>query len=101
VFKTAGIFLLILALMGVTMFSSETLSGEVKSLDLQSKEISCASCALTIKNTVSKMPGVMKVDVSAGTKTIHVEYDDSRVTVGQIIHKINSAGFKVEGAPRI
>jgi Cu+-exporting ATPase len=95
-FKTPGIFLLMLTVMGLTTFLSELLTGNVKSLDLQSKDISCASCALTVKRSVSKMDGVMKADVSAGTKMIHVEYDDSKLTDSQIKKKINSVGFKVE-----
>lgn len=42
------------------------------------------------------MPGVIKVDASASTKKIHVEYDDSKVTDSNIIQKINSLGFNVE-----
>lgn len=95
-FKTAGIFFLITVTIGVSILSSEAVPGEVKSLDLQSKDISCASCALTVKKAVSKMPGVIKVDASASMKKIHVEYDDSKVTDSNIIQKINSLGFNVE-----
>lgn len=96
VFKSAAKLLLIMVTIGVTIFSSEVFPREVKSLDLQSKDISCASCALTVKKAVSKMTGVIKVDVSASTKKTQVEYDDNKVKDTTIIEKINSLGFKVE-----
>ena len=95
-FRTAGLFFVIITIVGITFYSSESLSGEVKSLDLQSKDIRCGSCALTIKRAVSEMDGVKKADVSASQKRIHVEYDQGKVTENQIIKKINDAGYKVE-----
>jgi copper chaperone CopZ len=78
------------------IFLSEGFPGEYRSLDLRSGDIACISCALRIKKTISKMEGVSKVEVSAGTKQIHVEYEEEKVTERQIIRKVSDLVFRVE-----
>jgi len=90
------LFVLMMSIAGVTMLASESLSNKVKFLDLESRDIRCGSCALTIKRAVNKVDGVKRVDVSTSTKGIHVEYDEDRVTENQIMEKIIDAGFSVE-----
>ena len=40
--------------------------------------MSCASCAMTIENAVSKMPGVDKASVNLATEIMTVEANDQR-----------------------
>lgn len=87
--------LLVITVIMIT-FSFVAFSGELKSLDLQSKDIACPACALSIKRAINAMEGVKQVKVSAGTKKIHVEYDSGNVTENQIIQKITGLGFKVK-----
>ena len=80
----------------VAIFPFKALSGDFKSLNLQSNDIECVSCALNIKNNVSKITGVKKVEVSASAKKIHLEYDGDMVSENQIMQRIKSLGFKIE-----
>lgn len=89
------LFLMMAIIVGMAL-SPVAVSGAVRSLDLQSGDLLCVSCALNIKSTVSRMQGVKDIKVSASAKTIHVKYDDSKVSEEQIIKKIRDLGFKAE-----
>ena len=54
--------------------------------------MSCASCAMTIENAVSKIPGVDKVSVNLATEIMTVEANDS-VTPEDIAKVVDSVGY--------
>ena len=54
--------------------------------------MSCASCAMTIENAVSKMPGVDKVSVNLATEIMTVEANDS-VTPEDIAKVVDGVGY--------
>lgn len=54
--------------------------------------MSCASCAMTIENAVSKIPGVDKVSVNLATEIMTVEANDS-VTPEDIAKVVNGVGY--------
>ena len=54
--------------------------------------MSCASCAMTIENAVSKMPGVDKASVNLATEIMTVEASDS-VTPEDIAKVVDGVGY--------
>lgn len=54
--------------------------------------MSCASCAMTIENAVSKMPGVDKASVNLATEIMTVEANDS-VTPEVIAKVVDGVGY--------
>ena len=54
--------------------------------------MSCASCAMTIENAVSKMPGVDKASVNLATEIMTVEANDS-VTPEAIAKVVDGVGY--------
>ncbi len=54
--------------------------------------MSCASCAMTIENAVSKMPGVDKASVNLATEIMTVEANDS-VTPEDIAKVVDGVGY--------
>ena len=54
--------------------------------------MSCASCAMTVENAVSKMPGVDKASVNLATEIMIVEANDS-VTPEDIAKVVDGVGY--------
>ena len=74
----------------------EALSGDLKSLTLESDDIQCVSCALTIKRQIGKIQGVAAVEVSARTKRIHVKYDGTTLSDKEIMRKLTALGYRAK-----
>jgi copper chaperone CopZ len=80
----------------IMTFSLTAFSGELRTLELYSKNIACSSCALHIKKIVGRMEGVKEIKVSSVNRKIHVQYDSSMISEDLIIRKINDLGFEVK-----
>jgi Cu+-exporting ATPase len=48
------------------------------------KGMHCATCALSISNTLYKKEGIKKADVNYGTEKAVIEYDPDKITVNEI-----------------
>ncbi len=55
--------------------------------------MSCATCPITVKAAMSKVPGVRSVDVDFKTKTATVTYDRSLTTPDAIAAASTNAGY--------
>ncbi|WP_087037062.1 heavy metal translocating P-type ATPase [Thermococcus litoralis] len=57
--------------------------------------MSCASCAKTIEVALKELEGVKDVKVNLATETAYVKFDESKVSITQIIRAIESVGYGV------
>lgn len=59
------------------------------------ENVSCVTCAPIVKRTLSRLPGVNRVDVSerAGATTATVSFDDGLVTPEALTVAVTNAGF--------
>ena len=57
------------------------------------KGMHCATCALTIKNTLSKEDGVLNCDVNFGTEKAKIEYDPQKTSISELSKKIEPLGY--------
>lgn len=59
--------------------------------------ISCQHCASTINGTLGALNGVEQVTTDVPTKTVHLRYRPSEVSVARVIATLDSVGYPVEG----
>lgn len=55
--------------------------------------MTCVSCVPIVKGTLSAVPGVTKVVVSAQTASAVVTFDDQKATADALITAVTNAGF--------
>ena len=53
----------------------------------------CAMCPVTVKEALSKVPGVRKIEVSLAKKDAIVTFNDSKTTVGALTAATRNAGY--------
>lgn len=58
------------------------------------KGMTCSACESHVYNSVCKLPGVEKVEISLLTNSMNVEFDETKVDDVQIIKAVNSAGYQ-------
>jgi len=75
-----------------TVISGSALAAS-RRVTLAVQNMTCAVCPITVKKALEHVSGVQKVKVDYASRTATVEFDDSAVTVDQLIEATNSAGF--------
>ena len=58
----------------------------------------CATCAITIQNTLRKIPGVLSAEVNFANEKAYVEYDANKAGIRQLHRAISDVGYRVKGA---
>jgi len=59
-------------------------------------DISCEHCERTITNALTPISGVRTVNVDIPGKQVHIDYDDSRVSVDQMKDVLQEEDYPVE-----
>lgn len=54
----------------------------------------CATCPITVRLVLRRLPGVHEAAVSAATKRAMVVYDPRRVTPARMVRAITDAGYR-------
>jgi mercuric ion binding protein len=78
-------FLVCVALSGVALAASRTVTLDVKNM-------TCAVCPITVKKALEGVAGVQQVSVSYADKTATVQFDDA-TTVNQLTEAPKNAGY--------
>ncbi|MCQ5374460.1 MAG: heavy metal translocating P-type ATPase [Candidatus Methanomethylicia archaeon] len=55
----------------------------------------CTACAASIEKSLSRIDGVRSVEVSFGSNSAFVEYEDDKVNLRRIAKAVEDAGYKV------
>lgn len=61
--------------------------------DFKVTVMTCAACSSRVERVLSKMEGVTKAEVNLATEDLHIDYDDSKLKIQDIIGKIEKAGY--------
>lgn len=79
----------------VVMASTLTASAwaATKTVTLSVPGMTCAACPITVKNALSKVPGVEKTEVSFEKKEAVVTFDDSKTNVEVLTKATKDAGY--------
>jgi len=64
--------------------------------EIKVKGMTCGSCAVAVKQALTKSKGVKSADVSVEKALAAVVYDDAQVTESQLRQAIDKTGFKAE-----
>ncbi|MBI2712905.1 MAG: mercury resistance system periplasmic binding protein MerP [Rhizobiales bacterium] len=72
--------------------SSAAFAGE-RTVTLAVQNMYCDACPLTVKKSLSAVPGVLKAVVSYKDKTAVVTYDDSKADVKALTAATTNAGY--------
>lgn len=56
--------------------------------------MTCAACATRIEKSLKKLNGVINANVNLALEKANVEYDSSSISIGEMIKKIESLGYK-------
>ncbi len=56
--------------------------------------MSCGHCEIAMQDAIRKLPGIKKAKASKRKKEAAVEYDETLVTLEQIIEAINATGYE-------
>ncbi len=62
--------------------------------NLKIEGMTCAACAKAVERTSKKLPGVNEASVNFATEKLHIDFDESKVSMSQIQGAIEKAGFK-------
>lgn len=68
-----------------------TASQQVVTLDVQS--MTCATCPITVRKSLTRLDGVSKAEVSYKNKTAVVTYNPQKITVDQLTLATTHAGY--------
>jgi Cu+-exporting ATPase len=68
---------------------------EKKKAELKISGMHCATCAITIEESLAKLNDVTHAQVNFGTDTAHVEFDPSKVTLKELEKAVKDAGYEV------
>ena len=55
--------------------------------------MSCSACPITVKESLTKVPGVSKADVSFDKKQAVVTFDDAKTSVQKLTKATEDAGY--------
>ena len=81
--------LALLALLAAAPFAS----AKQQTVQLTVPTMDCATCPITIKTALSKVPGVTKVQVSYAKREAIIVYDDTRATVADLKKATEDVGY--------
>jgi len=68
---------------------------EKKKAELKITGMHCATCAVSIEESLSKINSVESAQVNFGTDSAHVEFDPKKVSLGEIEKAVKEAGYDV------
>ncbi|NOR52271.1 MAG: heavy metal translocating P-type ATPase, partial [Gammaproteobacteria bacterium] len=67
--------------------------GEVRSIHLLIEGIHCAACLWLIERSLQPMAGVVKANVNLSGKRLHLEWDNERLKLSDILQKLAKIGY--------
>ncbi|WP_440949428.1 heavy metal translocating P-type ATPase [Methanosphaerula subterraneus] len=74
---------------------------ETKKAELQVSGIHCATCAVTIEESLAAVPGVEKAEVNIATNTATVHYDQGKTDLAALEGAVTGAGYGVVRAEAV
>ena len=84
------------AALSAMLFAGGSAFAAEKTITLNVKGMTCASCPYMVKKSLTKVDGVKKVDVTLKTKLAVVTFDDAKTTVEAMTNATFEAGFPSE-----
>jgi mercuric ion binding protein len=80
-------------LLATLLAASPFASAKQQTVSLNVPTMDCATCPITIKAAIGKVPGVAKVKVSYEKREAVIVYDDAQATVADLKKATEDAGY--------
>ena len=64
-----------------------------KNVDIEIKKMHCPLCTTMIKKAILKVDGVKEVKVRLNTKKAHVNFDESKTNIDEILQAIKTTSY--------
>jgi len=72
------------------------MSAVTQEVTLIAPDISCGHCVATVQKALSLLEGVNRVEASAETKQVIVDFDPSRISLDRLESALDDAGYPVQ-----
>ncbi|MFL6673399.1 MAG: mercury resistance system periplasmic binding protein MerP [Massilia sp.] len=82
-----------LPLLAVLLSASPFALAKPQTVSLNVPTMDCATCPITIKASLAKVPGVSKVKVSYDRREAVIVFDDSKATVADLKKATEDVGY--------
>lgn len=63
------------------------------------RDMQCPNCAMHLEGLEDELPGVKCINASYKKQTMEVDFDESKVSIEQIITAANAIGYHPESNP--
>lgn len=83
----------LILLIGALLLSASVFASTPNTVTLDVKNMTCATCPITVKMALEKTPGVTKAQVDFAKKTAVVSFDADVASVGKLVDATTNAGF--------
>lgn len=70
-----------------------------KTVTLAVENMTCSTCPITVRMSLTKLTGVKAADVSFERKTATVTFDDGKTSVEALVKATTEAGYPAKPAP--
>lgn len=77
----------------LTCFSLSAFAAAPQTTTLYVRNMTCATCAITIRKALEKVPGVIDAKVDYDHKTATVKYDPIKTDPAALVKATTNAGF--------
>src|SRR4030042_5081811 len=68
---------------------------EIRNLTLPVTGMTCANCVATIERNLKKLDGVESASVNLSSERANVEFDSSKLNLGDLITRVERAGYGI------
>lgn len=58
------------------------------------ERMACGHCEIAVQDAIRRLPGVVKAKASKRKKQAEVTYDETRVTLDEIVAAVNATGYE-------
>jgi len=65
---------------------------KIKTLPIEG--MTCAACSAAVERAVRKLPGVSEANVNLTAENLHLSYDESQVSLENVVKAVEDAGYK-------
>lgn len=72
----------------------------IQDVVLSVPDVSCEHCVKTVNGALSALPGVESASTDIPTKSVHLRYDASQLSMDQIEMTLDDAGYTVAKEPQ-
>lgn len=88
-----GFIVMLCLLLGVSARAAQQPVGSVSQVTLSVPGMTCRACPITVRKALSRVPGVLAVQVDYDNKTAQVRIDPTRVQVPALTEATRQAGY--------